>query len=357
MMGLGERLKQARKMARLSQEALAKEADVTKQSISKYEHDQSVPSSGVLRKLARALNVKVEFFLRPKRAVEVQVPAYRRHSRLRKKEQNAVVARLQEWLERYLEAESFLPPEEVCRFKVPRVNREVGSLDEVEGVAERLRRAWRLGLDPIENLMEMLEDKGIKVGLVKADERFDALTLWLDDVVPVIAVNQSFFPGDRQRFSLAHELGHLILRPGKGVDEERAANRFAGAFLVPAAMARYELGQQRDTLDLYELHLLKHKFGLSMLGWVCRAKDLDVLSEPAAQRLYRLFSSRGWRQHEPGKGVPQEEPTRMERLLMKVLARDLISESRAAELLGKPLRQFREEVIRTYDGLPVGIGD
>jgi len=169
-------------------------------------------------------------------------------------------------------------------------------------------------------------------------------------------VNRTF-PGDRQRFSLAHELGHLMLEPRRGVDEEKAANRFAGAFLVPTAVVRYELGEGRHALDPYELYLLKHKFGLSMLSWVRRAEDLGIVSGSAAHGLYKLFSSRGWRRREPGDQLPAEEPTRMKRLVMKSLVEGLISESRAAELVGNPLREFREEVMGKYDGLPVGVGD
>ncbi len=341
----------------MSQKALALEVGVSKQAISKYELGKDMPSSGVLTQLARALGVRVEFFLRPKPVAKVEAPAFRKHSRLSVREKNAIVAKLQEWLERCLEVESFFPPEELRRFEFPlRVNRSVGSLEDAERVAEGLRGAWDLGVDPIENLTEVLEDKGLKVGLVDAPKHFDALTFWVNHDAPVVSVNRTF-PGDRQRFSLAHELGHLMLEPTRGVDEEKAANRFAGAFLVPAAVARYELGKRRHALDPRELYLLKHKFGLSMLGWVRRAEDLGIVSGSAAKSLYKLFNSRGWRRHEPGEQLPPERPTRMKRLVMKILVEGLISESRAAELLGNPLREFHGQAMGKYDGLPVGAGN
>ena len=69
-----------------------------------------------------------------------------------------------------------------------------------------------------------------------------------NDEHPLIIVNKTF-PGDRQRLSLAHELGHLVLKLDEGIDEEAAAFRFAGAFLIPKQTAIQELGPKRRMLD------------------------------------------------------------------------------------------------------------
>ena len=333
VMSIGERLKIARRTAGLSQRALAEAAGVSAMAISKYERDLDTPSSGVLLRLAQALDVKTEYFLRPV-TVTVTAPAYRRRTSLPRKQEYAIMGRIQEWLERYLDVESFFggPPD----FDLPPdVNRCVASLDQVEDVAIRLRQGWDLGLASIESFVEVLEDRGVKVGLVEAHDDFDALTFWANGGIPVIVVKRDL-PGDRQRFNLAHELGHLVLEPAEGLDEEKAAYRFAGAFLVPEPVARFELGSRRQTLGMHELHLLKHKYGLSMQAWVYRAKDLGILSEPAAARLFREFRSRGWHRREPGDQIPPEEPGRLKRLVLRALAEDLISESRAAELLKVP---------------------
>ena len=161
--------------------------------------------------------------------------------------------------------------------------------------------------------------------------------------------------GDRQRLNLSHELGHLILEAVGDVDLEKAAYRFAGAFLVPEQVARYELGDNRYSLDLRELHLLKHKYGLSMQAWIYRARDLAIISERCAANLFKEFSKRGWRRYEPGKAVPPEETGRLKRLVLRALAEDLISESRAAELLAVSLKQFHEEEVQEYAGVPADV--
>ena len=350
-MSVGERIKMARRMAGLSMDDLATTAGVSKMAISKYERGINVPGTGVLIRLAQALDVKVAYFLYPV-SVSLSPPVYRRRKSLRVKDQNAVLGRTQEWLERYLDVESlFGSPVE---FTPPEINRRIARLDEVERAALELRQVWQLGLDPIENLVELLETRGIKVGMVDGPDEFDALTMWANGSLPVIVVKRNS-PGDRQRLNLAHELGHLVLEPVEDVDEEKAAYRFAAAFLVPEPVARAELGDHRKTLDLYELHLLKHKYGLSMQAWVYRAKDLGIISSSVAASLFQKFRQENWHHQEPGDPIPPEEPGRMKRFVLRALAEDVISPSRAAELLGMPLTQFWHEEATHHDGFPLPV--
>jgi DNA-binding NtrC family response regulator len=73
---------------------------------------------------------------------------------------------------------------------------------------------------------------------------------------------------------------------------------------------------------------------MSMQGWVIRAADLGIITPAVAAKLYRLFRAKGWHLTEPGDPLPAEEPERLKLLVLRALAEDLITESRAAELLG-----------------------
>ncbi len=328
-MTIGQRIKLARKSSQLSLRGLGERAQISPMAISKYERDQDIPGSGVLLRLAEGLKIPVDYFFRSD-APQVQLQAYRKHASLGVKEQEAIQARIQEWLERYLQVESFFdapPPVQLPR-------RRVAALEEVEAAAEELRAAWNLGLDAIENLTQALEDQGVKVGMVEGFDSFDACT-FIAGRSPVIVVRADL-PGDRQRFNLGHELGHLLLAAGEGLDAEKACHRFAGALLAPAQAARFELGAKRTSLDMNELYLLKQKYGLSMQAWIFRAKDLEIVSPQAAERLFRTFRASYWHRQEPGNAYPSERPLRMERLTYRALVEDLISRSRAQELLGKP---------------------
>lgn len=353
-MAINERIRQARFIAGLSLRDLAEHVGVSAAAISKYETGKDIPSSGVLLRLAKALNVKTEYLLRPIRVGRIE-PCYRKEKPLSQKRQKAIKASIVEWLERYLEIEDLRGLGE-RRVGLPSGPISVAKKsDGVEYAADALRRFWRLGSDPIDNLTELLEDKGVKVGLVDAGDEFDACTFWVDagGRVPVIATRKGL-PGDRQRFNLAHELAHLLLKPAPA---EPVAHRFAGAFLAPAASVRAELGTKRNELSVYELHMLKHKYGLSMQAWVHRAQDLGIISDSRAEANRRLFREQGWRTIEPGDQYLPEQPTRFERLVMQALAEGVISEAKVSELLGKPLAQFRSEVAEQHGELPVGAGN
>ena len=345
-MTVGQRILRARSAAGLSLRELAEAVGVSHTAIANYEAGRDNPSSGTLLKLATALNVQLEYFFRPARVDLGQVvPVYRKRSSLTETGERQTLARVLGWLEQYLTVEDVLAIDR-HRFQQPDgFPFVIAQLADVEKAAVALREKWNLGLDPIENLTELLEDKGIKVGLVEADDDFDACTFSVGpgDLLRFVAVKQGL-PGDRQRFNLAHELGHSLLVVADDVDVEKAAHRFAGAFLVPEPTVIDELGVKRHSLDLRELQLLKHKYGLSMQAWMYRAKDLGIITQRTFGTLFGAFKKRGWDKVEPGKQYPAETPTRMERLVRRALAEDLISEIRASELLGRPLREFAEEV-------------
>ncbi len=333
-MSIGERIKSARIGAGLSQRALADRMGMSAMAIAKYEKGTVVPKSGVLIRLAEALGVQVDFFFRST-SVALSLPQYRCRKELKKKEESRIHRQVRDWLERYLEIELIVGEEKPLDLLPPERCR-VASLDDIETVAQTVREEWDLGLDPIENVMDVLEQHGVKVGVIEATDALDALTLYYNDTTPVIAVNNDM-PGDRQRFNLAHELGHLLLRIEGDIDEEKAANRFAGAFLVPKEMAVRELGEKRRTITPQEFYLLKHKYGMSMSAWLHRAAELGIVTKPTADRLWRYFNARGWRREEPFDQVQPERPTHMEMLILRALGEEAIDEARARELFGGEL--------------------
>jgi Zn-dependent peptidase ImmA (M78 family)/DNA-binding XRE family transcriptional regulator len=341
---IGERIKQARKAAGLSLRALADRAEITAMAISKYETGKSTPSSKVLLSLAKALDVRTEYFFRPVK-VELQEVEYRKHSRLPVKVLRQIEGDVVEQIERFIELEQFLPNGPVQAFKLPdNLRATVSTLDEIEDVAVELREAWGLGVDPIPVLTDMLEERGIKVFQSPAiPGDFDGMAAKVDGI-PVIVVSGNA-PGDRQRFTMTHELGHLVLggRLATGLDDEAASNRFAGAFLALASEVRKELGEQRNWLEPQELAALKKAYGLSMQAWMHRAKDLGILPDTRYVEMRKFFSAHGWQKTEPGDRYPSERPQLFEQLVYRALGQDLISESKAAELLRLSLSEFQEK--------------
>lgn len=341
----GVRIKQARQRRKLSQRALAEQIDVSHNAISKYERGINKPGSGVLLQIADALDVDVSFFLRPVRVGAIE-PAYRKLSRLRKKDEYQLIERIRDWLERYLEAEAIVEPEPAT-FDMPGgFPWAITSMGDAEAASLALREAWDVGTDPIEDMTSVLEDHGIRVGLIEADDGFDACTFRaeIDGGVPVIVTRRGL-PGDRQRFNLAHELGHLLLDVDDELDEENVCHRFAGALLAPGPAVREAVGgSERKNITLDELHVLKHKFGISMQALFFRLRDLEITSDSSAREAHRTFRKRGWHVEEPGDPVDPEQPERFHLLVLRALGEELIGERRARELYDGPIAELQSKL-------------
>lgn len=333
---LGNRIKQAREAAGLSLRALAEKAGVTAMAISKYEREESTPSSGVLLALAKALGVRTEYFFR-QTEIDLTDVEYREHEKLPEKEEKKVISDVIEQLERWIELEEFIPTPWSIEFKLPPgLPKTLRSYDDIEQVVEILRDAWGLGRNQVPDLIDTLETKGIKIIITRYDghKLFNGLAAKVNHS-PVIVVGKHW-PGDRQRFTLAHELGHLVLhgRLSSALDEEAACNRFAGAFLVPKESVYAALGNKRTWLEPQELMYLKQDWGLSMGAWTFRARELGILSKEHFQNIWRHFRAHGWKEKEPDPQYPNEKTSLFQQLVYRALGEDIIGESKAAELLG-----------------------
>jgi Zn-dependent peptidase ImmA (M78 family)/transcriptional regulator with XRE-family HTH domain len=341
---IGHRLERARKAAGLSMRDLAAVVGVSANMIKKYEHDDSMPSSGVLVKIAKALDVRSEYFFRPT-VVELARVEYRKRSSTPTKLLRKIEADVLDQAERWQELANLWPELPVPKFELPKgLPERINHYDDIESVAEAVRDFWDLGRSPIPDLIDALESHGILVIVteVEVGANFDGLQATVAKQ-PVIVVSKGW-SGDRQRFTLAHELGHLLLhrRLTNELDEERACHRFSSAFLLPAESLRNQLGSTRHNLEPRELYLLKHEFGLSMQSCLYRAADLGIISDKLRQQMFVFFSKKGWRKQEPGKAYPLEVTQLFEQLVYRSLGEGIVGESKAAELMGMPLMHFHQ---------------
>jgi len=321
---VGRNIASARRAAGLSLRQLAEKTGLSHTAISKYEKGlvKEIPSQVVI-KIARACGVSVGFILRSPVEVQIEEVNYRCRSRsLSRKVKASVIEKVKYWVENYLEVEELLGERE----KTPNIPVfKVSSPEDAEKAANALREAWELGADPIANLTVLLEDHGFKVGAFELPEGIEALTFKANGHY-VIAVSREA-PADRLRFSLAHELGHICLNP-TGVNAERAANRFAGAFLVPAKEAVLDLAKAKS---LSEYKLLKRKYGVSIQALLMRAVELGFISRQRYRTFMKALSRLGWRKKEPVV-IPQEVPLRFARLISRAVEMGVVSASRLTEL-------------------------
>ena len=341
----GLRLRSARKMAGMSMEALARASGsrVSKQAISKYEKGQIKPGSEVLLAFSKALGVRPDYFFRSSR-LRISGLAFRKKSRLTRREEERIKYKTLDFLQKYLEIEEILDLPN--RFTNPVSRPVIQSQTDIEQAAREIREQWNLGEAPINQLTELLEDRGFKIFEVEASADFVGLSGYAEGLpVPVITV---FKDGDcvRKRFTLAHELAHLLLDFSQcsAASHEKLCHAFAGALLLPEKVIREELGDRRRKITEWELKKLKGIYGISMQAIMARALTLGIISEHTF-KMFRIYVSRhGWRSREPGKYSGVEKANRFKQLVLHAAAEEIISYSKGAEFLGMSLAEFEQEV-------------
>ncbi len=341
---INDRIRRARVLRGLSLEDLAQRlGDISKQALSKFEKEGGhVPNSTRLLQLARALDVKPEYFFRPD-AVALAPLEFRKLARMPRKRQAQVEEQMREHLERYIALERCFDAADVAVAATPARCLPVSSAEAAEVAARQLREDWAIGGDAIANLTELLEEHGIKVALLEGPEDFDgACAATHDEQHVLIALNRTR-PGERMRFTAAHELGHWIMGLPEDMPEkekETCCHRFAGAFLYPREQVVLDFGgHKRSRVHPVELLNAKRRHGVSMQVALRRLKDLELLSDGGYRSLFIQFSKQGWRSAEP-EPMRAEEPRRFESLVFWGLAEDLFSPSRASEFLQRPIDQL-----------------
>ncbi len=337
------RVKSARIQQGITQDELAAALGLSKQAISQYENGRKKPESATLLSLAQYFGKPASFFLRPV-ITPLEKVEFRKMAALKGKKLEAVKASILDRLEPYLELESILGIE--SRLNNPLAGLLIREIEDAEEAANTLLKRWQLGLNPIPNILEMLEDKGIKVVEVELDEHFDGLSTLVNGEIPVIVLNQRR-DTLRKRFTAMHELGHLLLEFPQGVSsriKEKACNRFAGAMLLPGSVLREEVGNKRKRMSHRELIPIKEYYGISLAAIMYRCKDLDILPDALIDRFWRERSRNLRLKQEEGYGTyrGEERAFRFDQLLSKALAEELISLSKAAGLSGKDLKSMKE---------------
>ena len=331
-----ERLKLARKRSGLSLRALSSAMGgiVSAQAIGKYERAEMMPSSTVAIALADALEVSLSYLLSPT-TVSLESVEFRKLASTKAKDRAAVEGEVLDNVDRYLQVEQILGLDIPGEDGPDRALFRIDAVEDVEEAATSVRTDWNLGNGPIPDMTELLEERGIKVFKLTLPGSVDGLSCRVrrsggDDVpVVVCSTGKSL---ERQRFTIAHELGHLVLDIPSTVPEEKACHRFAGAFLVPGDELFREVGRRRMNFGFDELIEIKHIFGISAAALVMRMCDLGIITQATLRDVFAGIGS-GWRTDEPRPLRRTESPTRFRRLCLRALAESEISESKAAELL------------------------
>lgn len=348
MYDVASRLKMARLKAGMSLQDLANKSNaVTKQAISKYEKSLMKPTMETLVQLSSVLNVSVDYFLK-ENTINLDGIKYRKQSRLTVKMKNIINEKTRDFLERYIEAENILG--DFSEFDKKENFYRIELEEDVERVAIEVRHKWGLGTRPIYNILELLEEKGVRVLYIDQEiDHFSGLSTWVNDSIPVIVLSKMFI--DRLRFTALHELAHLILDIHHFDDneQERICNRFAGAMLIPKDELLNELGGIRKKVDFQELCLIKAEFGISPQALLYRSRQLGYIPERYFTSQTKFYRMRGMWHKELGTYKGEEKTNRLNQLIYRGIAEEYITSAKAANLLGMTLSQLRDERKNFYE--------
>lgn len=190
-------------------------------------------------------------------------------------------------------------------------------LDDVSGngpeeAAQQLRVAWGIGEGPFGHIVRALENHGdLAVFSPPQAASVDAYS-FDSRLRPVVVLNPIKRDYYRQRFDVAHELGHLVMHgdaePGGRVVEEQA-HRFASELLMPAAEIYDLLPTSINGAAWVSLAKLKEQWGVSIQALLFRSRRLGRLGEVSYRNAMTTLSARGWRRDEPGLITAIEQPS------------------------------------------------
>jgi Zn-dependent peptidase ImmA (M78 family) len=302
-----------REVRGLNQTELSKLIDLTSANLSKMETGQIAVADYHIDSLVKVLRFPKSFFYQ-----EGQILP----SNLSYRKRRSVAQRLLAPIEAQmnitrLHVQQLLKPLAMAPADIPVMDiKDYGS---PQKIATRLRKEWNIKEACIGNLTQLLESKGILVVSFNfGTERVDAQSILTEDKQPIIFVNKSLL-GDRLRFSLAYELGHLImhLHTSPSLDREvgHEANVFAAEFLMPE---KEILPDFQGKLTIAKLGELKKKWKVSMQALLYRADDLGKLTANQKRYLLEQFNAMKIRRREPLElDIPKETPILLKKLITK----------------------------------------
>ncbi|KKL73695.1 ImmA/IrrE family metallo-endopeptidase [uncultured Sulfitobacter sp.] len=341
-------LRIARQARGWSQSELSRRSGVSQANLSKLENGLIGPTEDVLGTVSATLGFPQSFFFQNDRVIGLPMSVqYRKRASVGQKAIEQLEAELNIrilHIRRLLDAADLEP-----ELALPRLD-----VDEYDGdpsrIAELVRRTWLAPSGPIRDLVGWVERAGcIVVHCDFAALKVDGFTVQIADMPPCIFLNRNQ-PADRQRFSLAHELGHVVMHRVPSPEMEDEANEFAAALLMPARDIRSHLSGR--PLTIQRLAGLKPIWHVSMAALLVRATTIGAITANQSQYLWRQISSMGYRRTEPPElDFKPEEPTVLPEIIRLHLDELGYDVSDLAEVL-----RSTEDDVKTLHPLPASNG-
>jgi len=304
----GGQLRVARHFWGMTLQEVADSISTTRQFVSQLETGKAKPnrSDAIVQALADAVEVHPNFLFRIGRdQVNEEQTHFRKLASTKASTRQTVLARGTI----FGQVVDFIAK----RVRLPDVNIPDHSgcttAEQIERAAELARSHWGLGLGPISHMIRVVEHAGIVVAFFnEASAQVDALSIACKR--PIIVRNDAKKSPFRQRFDIAHELGHLVLHEGQITGDrktESEANRFASAFLLPRSTFAKAFPKKGGRLDWAGIRQLKLTFGASKAAIIYRARSLELIDDNQYRSAVITLKNRGEAIEEAEDGLVAKE--------------------------------------------------
>lgn len=302
-------LETARLLRQKTQKEVAEAVGISQASLSKAEHGLQELPSDIMNKLYNYYDLPEAFFLRNEGISPLGHLYYRKKLTISNKIIDSFVAKIKIF--------KAIIDDLMSAIELPKYTLSNYIPDEnlsAKEIANKIRYELKVYHGAVPNLSTLLENNGIIIIMFDfGTDKIDGLTAITDSDRKVMFINNQM-PNDRIRFSMAHELGHLVMHienpPCSSDDAERQADEFASEFLMPED----EIKPMLQNINMQTLGILKRKWRVSMHAIVRRAKDLEMITYQQYRNLQIFFSKKGYTKKEPIP-LPLESPAMWEETL------------------------------------------
>lgn len=308
----GLNIKLARESRGFSQQDLIDKLGISQTTLSRYEKGKLTPNEMAISDIARALEYPISFFYKDYQVSTNSTLFYRKRASMKVGELSILEGRiiiLSKVIDELLESIN------IPEFSFPHIEPSVNNSP--SDIAFRVRNYFSLPSGPVDNIVSFFEKNGVIIVFLHLEfDKFDGLTRFTQSNRPVIWINANM-SNDRKRFTLAHELGHLIMHlrsddlEKSEEDKELEANEFASEFMLP----RIECIKDFSNLKFRDLPSLKYYWKMSKVCMIRRAEKLGCISKKTSTYYYMNIGRDGERKQEV-EIVPIDSPVLLKKMIM-----------------------------------------
>ena len=328
---LGENIKRYRILKGISLRKFGELVGLSQTAIAKYEQNILIPDGEKIIKFAHALDCKVIDLLKDNSNKKALNLNFRKRKSLTGKRLELLKQIINDKVDNYL---NVLQLNAIDSVKIKKY--KVSSLSDAEQAAIKFRKDNQINeLFPLANLCDIIENLGIAIVIINNDnDLFDGFD-GVSEVVngfPFICMS-SDINYYRQRFTLAHELGHLILQIDDSLDDEKICNEFASALLLPRKALLQECGIKRIAITDREYKIIQDEYKVSIKAIIYGLNKYGIVSDNYAKLAYINFNKYYKYEEDNNSSENTELPRKYEQLILRLKSQNIITQSRYNELM------------------------